>query len=524
MRLLALVGLGCALAAAPPPEPEQILWGALQPGPYYVGFRSVYQLDPTRWYDPDYPAGGGAPRVKQPRPIFIGYWYPAAKPGGRRLLFSDYLDARAPAPAAAEFARRLAAYNHDVACAEIAGKDTEDLTAGERSACNRLLTIKTFASRNVRPAKGRFPVVIYHAGLGGAYEDDAVLCEYLASHGYVVLSAAYSNADATLMEISYDLATTAADNAWLMRFVHTLPFADASRLAAVGHSFGAQASLVWHALPNSPLDAVVVLDATVEYGGLEWPGFAPLKFQLETARRSSTPALLFAARRRHPQFEIFDRYLRFAPRYEATVDYLDHNDYILHGVLGKTLRLDRRQVEPARRSYDRVCEHVLLFLNAYVKRDAAELERLQQRARGGGPDESFQLRYKAPHPLPPTGRQIVALLDRQGQEKTRALLASVGEDLDRDALLLAGRTLFESHRKADAVAVFTWATELYPQSAQVHQALGDLLRAGRSPADARQAYEKALSLIPGDPDLTEPERLNAREEIQEALDALEKEN
>lgn len=517
------MGLGCALAAAPQPQPERILWGELQPGPYAVGFRSLYQLDPARWYDPEYPLDANAPRAKKPRPIFIAYWYPARDFSARRLLFSDYLDAHSPAPAVAEFAQRLAAYNHDVACAEIAAKDSEDLTPEERAACNRLLTIKTFAARNVHPAAGRFPVVVYHAGLGGSYEDNAVLCEYLASHGYVVLTAAYSNADATLLEISYDLATTAADNAWLMRFAQTLPFADTGRVAAVGHSFGAQASLAWHAAPNSPLDAVVVLDTTVEYGGLEWPGFAPLKQQLEAGKRNSAPALLFAARRRHPQFETFDAYLRFAPRYEATVDYLDHNDYVLHGVLGKTLRLDRTQLAPARRSYDRVCEHVLQFLNAYLKQDRGALAWLEERTQGVGLDESFELRYKAPRPAPPTGRQIVSLLDRLGAEKTRALLRSLGEDLDRDAVLLAGRALFEAHRRPEAVTVFTWATELYPQSAHVHQALGDLLKAERDAPRAKEVYERALSLIAGDPDLTEPEKLHAREEIQEALDALGKE-
>jgi tetratricopeptide (TPR) repeat protein len=166
---------------------------------------------------------------------------------------------------------------------------------------------------------------------------------------------------------------------------------------------------------------------------------------------------------------------------------------------------------------------VLKFLAGYVKHDRAALAWLEQRTQGVGLDESFQLRYKAPHPVPPTGRQIVSLLDRQGAEKTRALLQTMAADLDRDALLWAGKTLFNSHRRADAVTVFTWATELYPQSAQVHQALGDLLKAGHAAPHAKAAYTKALSLIADDPDLTDPERADAREEIQEALDALDKE-
>src|SRR5262249_37337304 len=149
----------------------------------------------------------------------------------------------------------------------------------------------------------------------------------------------YPNADSSDTVISWDLSTTFADNAVLMRVAGSLAFADTSRLAAVGHSFGAQASLAWHAEPNSPLDAVAALDTTVEYGTLDWPGFAPLKLQLTQGRNGTAPVLLFASRGSNPRFDTFDSYLRFAPRYESTVDSLEHQDYIAHGAIGKTLRL-----------------------------------------------------------------------------------------------------------------------------------------------------------------------------------------
>jgi tetratricopeptide (TPR) repeat protein len=244
---------------------------------------------------------------------------------------------------------------------------------------------------------------------------------------------------------------------------------------------------------------------------------------LTDGRHGAAPVLLFASRSGRPRFDTFDAYLRFAPRYEATVDNLEHNDYISHGVVGKTLRLGAEKAAGVRRSYDRVCLHVLHFLDAYVKHAAVGLESLERSARGEGLDEEFALRYRPPHPLPPTGRQIVALLDRDGPAKTRDLLRTMEGDMDRDALLLAGRSLYDAHRGEDALVVFGWATEIYPQSAQVLRALGDLLRADRAQAKAREAYERALALVPVDPDLTEPERVDARGEIQDALDELGKE-
>jgi dienelactone hydrolase len=518
--VFALLGLCCSAAFGQ----EKLLWGNLQPGPYAVGFQSRYELDATRDYDPAYPVQPGAARSKKPRPIFIAWWYPAQSSAAPRLVYRDYLDAHEPGAEAAEFARRLAAYNRDVTCAEIAGKDVEDeLADDDQAACDAFLSTPTYAVRDARPASGRFPVVVYHAGLSGSYEDNAVLCEFLASQGYVVLATAYANADSTLAAISWDLSTTFADTAFVMRFAATLPFADASRLAAVGHSFGAQASLAWHAEPNSPLDAVAALDTTVEYGTLDWPGFAPLKLQLTQGRNGTAPVLLFASRGGNPRFDTFDTYLRFAPRYEATVDFLEHHDYISHGAIGKTLRLDRARGEAVRRSYDRVCVHLWKFLDAYVKHDGEALAWLEHGARDASQDDTFQLRFKPARPAPPTGRQIVSLLDTLGAARTRELLAQVEGDMDPGTMMVAGKTLADARRLRDAVTVFTWATEIFPHSVQVHQALGDALKNERAAARAKEVYAKALLLVDSDPDLSDPERVDARGEIQEALDTLERE-
>ena len=103
---------------------------------------------------------------------------------------------------------------------------------------------------------------------------------------------------------------------FLLRYAATLPFADASRVAAMGHSYGAQAMLAWRARPNSALDAVVFLDSTVEYHPLD--DSATFKAALERNRNSAVPVLMFADSRRQPRFEVFDPYLAFAARHEVT--------------------------------------------------------------------------------------------------------------------------------------------------------------------------------------------------------------
>src|SRR5207344_3442975 len=145
---------------------------------------------------------------------------------------------------------------------------------------------------NVAPAPGKFPVVIYHPGLGGTFDDNAVAAEYLASHGYVVISSAYQAADSSILNINGDLSTSFDDLSYLLRHAATLPFADVSKVAAMGHSYGAQAVLGWRSRPNSPLDAVVFLDSTVEYRPLDQ--FAVFKAALERNRNSAVPVVMVA--------------------------------------------------------------------------------------------------------------------------------------------------------------------------------------------------------------------------------------
>src|SRR5258708_8092522 len=65
---------------------------------------------------------------------------------------------------------------------------------GGQSRTGSLRCRVTTAHLDAAPAEGAFPVVLYHSGAGGSFEDNSVLFEYLASHGYVVVSRAFQPA------------------------------------------------------------------------------------------------------------------------------------------------------------------------------------------------------------------------------------------------------------------------------------------------------------------------------------------
>jgi dienelactone hydrolase len=510
MTSIRCCAVAVALAGAAGAWGQAQFWGELKAGKYAVGFRSLYQMDVARSYDADYPAPG-VTAVKKPRPIFVAIWYPAVAREGvamdTSMAYRDYFRAVSVESTVPEFAQRLRKFTRDTDCQYMLGKEFEKLTGDERAAWEGLLATPVFAAPNVAPAAGKFPVVIYHPGLGGTFDDNAVACEYLASHGYVVLSSAYQAADSSMLNIDGDLVTSFDDLNFLLRYAATLPFADIYKVAAMGHSYGAQAMLAWRARPNSALDAVVFLDSTVEYRPLD--EFADFKAALERDRNFTVPVVMFADRRRHPRWEGFDPYLQFAARYEAGVDGMEHNDFVSQGVTGKD--------DAVRRKYEAICQVILRFLDGHLKGDAEALKSL----RGAGPPGPLQLAYKAARPAPPTSAQIAKMYASEGLANLQALSALV-KDNDADLVVDAAALLFDGGRKREGASLLKWAAPLLPRSADLERALGDALLAMGDKAGARAAFEKALVLLPEDVTLDAGQKAETRKAVEEGLKAVRK--
>lgn len=480
-------------------------WGELKAGKYAVGFRSLYQLDVARSYDADYPASGIAV-AKKPRPLFVGVWYPAAAEHDVAMLYRDYFRAVSVDSPVPEFAQRLRKFTRDMACQYMLGKEFEKLSAEDRAAWDALIATPVFATANVAPAPGKFPVVIYHPGLGGTFDDNTVAYEYLASHGYVVMSSAYEAADSSSLNINGDLATSIEDLNFLLRYAATLPYADISKVAAMGHSYGAQAMLAWRAHPNSALDAVVFLDSTVEYRPLdEAAGF---KAALERKRNSTVPVILFADARRQPHFEVFDPYLKFAARHEVLVDGMEHNDFVSQGASGKA--------DTVRRNYEAICAVILQFLDAYLKGDAQALAGLTNPAADGGP---LHMSYKAPQPVAPTSAQVARMYASDGPSNLDALAALL-KRVDPDLLTDAADLLVDQGRKREAAGLLSWGASILPGSALVRAALGEALAAMGDKAGSRAAFEKALQLLPQDGTLDAGQKAEVQKQVGEGLKAL----
>lgn len=430
--------LACiSLAAAQQPA----FWGTLKKGPHTVGFECRWASDPSRTYR----LPGSEPDPAEPaRPILLNIWYPAAEPKGRPMQHREYFDIESRQPEFRAISKGLREYALEVAATEILGKAADKRTLEDKAALDKVLDTATASYRGAKPASGRFPLVIYHAGYGSSFEDNAALCEYLASWGYVVVGSAFQKLDGSSFNIE-GAEGTGQDLLFIIRYAQGMANVDWDHIGYVGHSGGAQAGLVFQSHGGTRVDAMVSLDTTQDYYSLaDWRW----KYMTDPVMRSlgsmRQPILFCAA----PEagFDMADR-MRFTPRYYFTVDELNHNDYISQGTMTRIARallkpddLKLKQTRDAIQDrYSKLCEVVRGFLGKHLKGDVGLLDALMRRYDRPVRIDSQSLSYApigqaGPVPydagkgMPPGPRDIRPLIAKIGAADTGKLIESFKEE------------------------------------------------------------------------------------------------
>lgn len=448
----------------------------LPAGRSHVGFRATWTFDPARPYRTTFDDGK---TYTGPRPMLVNVWYPAAA-GGEPMNRAAYLQPP-EAPAVHALAAGLAAFVRGVTASEAFGDDEARLSAEARSRFAAYLAAPLTAVRDAAPVRGRFPVVLYHAGNGSSYADSAELCEYLASHGYVVLGSAFLRPDGTSYAVGEGWRDFDPLIAWAGQH---LAFADTARVAGVGHSGGAQMMLEYATRPNQRIRAYALLDTTIDYYALTLPMHEQIPELL--AHRAEVTAPLLVVAKPYAIFALTDEFDR-SDRVYLTVD-LDHNEYLGHGVTRAAqpdAPADRAPRVLAR--YRAVAAALRAFLDRELtgdRRAAAALTALADNPLGGeAPHVDMMPRgvrrpppYDPAAPGAPTPRQLRDLLETRGTAAAIAI-ARAHHDRDPDSPTYTSPELactllydlFARGKRSEAVMLYGYLHEL-------HADLVDVLR------------------------------------------------
>jgi dienelactone hydrolase len=217
-----------------------------KPGPRNVGLKVVEPYDYSRIYRPLTDDLGKPFQGERARPLQTLIWYPAEKGETRPMTVGDYAN--------------LAATETSFGKPQMGAADKQWIADRTLALATRL-----WAVRDAPMAPGRFPMVIYAPGFSGRPWQNADLCEYLASHGYVVIAS--QSAGERSREMTQDVAginAQARDISFLIGYAQTLPDTDMSAIAVAGFSWGGISNLFAAARDNR-IDALVGLDGSMRY-------------------------------------------------------------------------------------------------------------------------------------------------------------------------------------------------------------------------------------------------------------------
>lgn len=469
-------------------------------GEHGVGLRVVHQYDYSRAYKGDVDLATGLPtQGERARPIQTVVWYPASK-GGTPVVFNDYL--------------RLSATEEvfDRSDAEITAETAQwaRSIAGGLSDAELLqeTTRPMWAVRDATPEAGRFPVVIYAPSFNASSAENADLCEFLASHGYIVIASPDMGAHARGMTDDVEgIETQAADISFLIGYAHALPQADTRRIAVMGFSWGG-ISNVFAAARDSRIKALVNLDGSVRY----YPNLVDAAGYV-TPSRVAVPMLYMAAQpptleqliaRGKASPNSFLNNLKYSDVYIVTMHPMVHPNFS-----SSFLRLmpadafTDYSLEEVSLAYSWTARYVLQFLNAYLKNDAEGLAFLgNSGVKNGAPPHMISVDARRSTGAPPTQATMAADLTKRGFEHAHDVYQALHQrdpkfELSEVQINLWGYELLRKHKNPKAaIEIFKLNTLLHPESSNTFDSLAEAYEVNKDTELAIKAYQHVLTLEP----------------------------
>ena len=491
----ALAVLASALAALAQNAP--LFRFTEKPGPNFVGLKVVEQYDYSRTYRPKTDDLGKPYQGERSRPLQTLIWYPAEKSLAKPMTVGDY--------------GNLAATETSF------GKP--DLSADHKRWLDGIkptLAMPMWAVRDAAPVSGRFPVVIYAPSFSAMSWENADLCEYLASHGYVVLASPdMGPSTRNMTDTLSGIDAQARDISFLIGYAQTLPNTDMSAIAVAGFSWGGISNLFAAARDNR-IDALVALDGSMRY----FPGLVKAAGDVHPDQMT-VPLLFFA--QGGLTLEDQGRYLNSEKNQGPSVlNTWTHGDLVLVRMLGLVhvehssmyqrnedvwKHFSEQQIADYGREdgvvgYAWIARYTLHFLDAYLKHDTAALGWLKKTpAENGAPQHLLSVNYRPAKGVPASFDSFRAELGRQGFDHAEDIYAVMqkeapGFKLDENAVNTWGYELMSDNHLTEAIDIFNLNVKNYPDSADVYDSLGEAYMKSGQKQRAIDSYKKALEKDP----------------------------
>lgn len=358
------------------------MWGDLHTGAYDVGFKTIFTYDLARPAVPYSDWDGKLYTFDQAegRQMQINVWYPANPSAkSKRLYFDHYLNLLARQTDFGPIDQQkedFAAQQYIAKTNALGGNGS--FTAQKLDSLNNL---ETFATLEARPAEGSFPLLVFPNGGSPAFQ--SIMCEYLASHGFVVGAMAAKGQDAFTDEASFrSIETAVTDLEFALRKLLEIPQVNREKIAMIGNAI-TSSQIVAYQSRNSNIDAIISLE-----GGLlsSFEQNILKKTAYYTPEAVDVPILAIYAP--HPAIDpeyIF--HLKYAERYFVHFPQMTEFHFLNYGPFDRFVpNIIGEHEGGVQKGYEWACQYVLRFLEAYLSEDQSSLSFLLE----GPPAEAVE--------------------------------------------------------------------------------------------------------------------------------------
>jgi len=387
------------------------------------------------------------------------------------------------------------------------------------------MSAKMAAYKNAPGYEGSFPLIIYHPNLRASYCENAILCEYLASYGFVVATAHSLGLNSiNPEEDAGSLETQIRDKEFIVSVLRDQTFIDLNKIGVMGYSQGGLAALIMQ-MRNSDVDAVVSLNGWFIIGDrMEFVRQCPFVNPI----RMSVPLLQICTQEIEPyDFSLFDS-LKYSDRYSLMFKGLSRTDFT-HYTMFSIIPQDSASIpaDQKKQGYEIICRYVKNFFDAQLNDKKEALSFINNSPQDNKIDPDFLAVKKfTKNELPPTREQFLSIVRGQGADKAKEIYDKFkkldpGLTVFREATFNAiGYRLLFTGSANDAITIFGMNANAYPHSANTWDSLAEAHMNNGDNELAIKYYRMALEILASDTTTSEELKETIRNGAQQNIERL----
>lgn len=233
---------------------QSVITNHLIYGKYSIGYKVFHTFDNSRTFFPKYDYYGNRTDTPIGRPMQISMWYPSNNSTTlSKMKYKDYIG---------YWASEID-FNKNTPKDKTAEIDNfiKNIDVSKQAVLKNLLNEDVLPFLNAEEIEDEFPIILYAPPMNTSATDNSIICEYLSSRGYIVLSV-MAKGEFTLLQsrTKRDVHTQAEDLAFLLNFAKKRYKSE--KIGVFGFSLGGLANIIF-ASKHKGIDATVSLDGSI---------------------------------------------------------------------------------------------------------------------------------------------------------------------------------------------------------------------------------------------------------------------